>query len=49
MAAILPGGNKDWDSLYRPMFHILGGVVPTELLSGVGLGFAWPRKFAFEK
>ena len=38
-----PAGNKDWESLYRPMFKILGGVVPTELLNGVGMGFSWPR------
>jgi L-alanine-DL-glutamate epimerase-like enolase superfamily enzyme len=44
-----PAGNKDWDSLYRPMFHILGGVVPTELLGGVGLGFAWPRNLLSKK
>lgn len=44
-----PAGNKDWESLYRPMFHILGGVVPTELLEGVGLGFAWPRNMLSKK
>ena len=44
-----PAGNKDWESLYRPMFHILGGVVPTELLSGVGIGFAWPRNMLSKK
>ncbi|MFN7735142.1 MAG: enolase C-terminal domain-like protein [Pirellula sp.] len=44
-----PAGNKDWESLYRPMFKILGGVVPTELLSGVGLGFAWPRNILSKK
>ena len=44
-----PAGNKDWESLYRPMFKILGGVVPTELLSGIGLGFAWPRNILSKK
>ncbi|MEQ1830532.1 MAG: enolase C-terminal domain-like protein [Pirellula sp.] len=44
-----PAGNKDWESLYRPMFHILGGVVPTELLGGIGLGFAWPRNMLSKK
>lgn len=44
-----PAGNKDWESLYRPMFKILGGVVPTELLSGVGLGFSWPRNILSKK
>jgi L-alanine-DL-glutamate epimerase-like enolase superfamily enzyme len=44
-----PVGNKDWESLYRPMFRILGGVVPTELLNGVGLGFAWPRNLLSKK
>jgi len=27
----------------------LGGVVPTELLSGVGIGFAWPRNMLSKK
>lgn len=44
-----PAGNKDWESLYRPMFHILGGVVPTELLNGIGMGFAWPRNMLSKK
>ncbi|AMV33513.1 hypothetical protein VN12_15405 [Pirellula sp. SH-Sr6A] len=44
-----PAGNKDWESLYRPMFKVLGGVVPTELLGGVGLGFAWPRNLLSKK
>lgn len=44
-----PAGNKDWESLYRPMFKILGGVVPTELLSGVGMGFSWPRNILSKK
>lgn len=44
-----PDGNKDWESLYRPMFKVLGGVVPTELLSGIGLGFAWPRNLLSKK
>jgi L-alanine-DL-glutamate epimerase-like enolase superfamily enzyme len=44
-----PSGNKDWESLYRPMFRVLGGVVPTELLNGVGLGFAWPRNLLSKK
>jgi L-alanine-DL-glutamate epimerase-like enolase superfamily enzyme len=44
-----PAGNKDWESLYRPMFHVLGGVVPTELLGGTGLGFAWPRNMLSKK
>ncbi len=44
-----PAGNKDWESLYRPMFKILGGVVPTELLAGRGLGFAWPRNVLSKK
>ena len=44
-----PAGNKDWESLYRPMFRILGGVVPTELLSGIGLVFAWPRNILSKK
>ncbi|MEI8213544.1 MAG: enolase C-terminal domain-like protein [Planctomycetota bacterium] len=44
-----PAGNKDWESLYRPMFKILGGVVPTELLHGKGMGFAWPRNIVSKK
>lgn len=44
-----PAGNKGWESLYRPMFKVLGGVVPTELLGGVGLGFAWPRNLVSKK
>jgi L-alanine-DL-glutamate epimerase-like enolase superfamily enzyme len=44
-----PAGNKDWESLYRPMFKILGGVVPTELLTGRGLGFSWPRNILTKK
>lgn len=44
-----PTGNKDWESLYRPMFRILGGVVPTELLNGVGMGFSWPRNVLAKK
>jgi L-alanine-DL-glutamate epimerase-like enolase superfamily enzyme len=44
-----PAGNKDWESLYRPMFKILGGVVPTELLAGRGLGFSWPRNIVTKK
>jgi L-alanine-DL-glutamate epimerase-like enolase superfamily enzyme len=44
-----PAGNKDWESLYRPMFHVLGGVVPTELLDGKGIGFAWPRNMLSKK
>ena len=44
-----PAGNKDWESLYRPMFKILGGVVPTELLNGVGMGFSWPRNLLSKK
>jgi L-alanine-DL-glutamate epimerase-like enolase superfamily enzyme len=44
-----PAGNKDWESLYRPMFKILGGVVPTELLTGHGLGFSWPRNILTKK
>jgi L-alanine-DL-glutamate epimerase-like enolase superfamily enzyme len=39
-----PAGNKYWEELYRPMFRIMGGVVPTELLTGQGLGFRWPKK-----
>ncbi len=37
-----PAGNEPWESIYRPMFRIRGGVVPTELLGGPGLGFRWP-------
>jgi L-alanine-DL-glutamate epimerase-like enolase superfamily enzyme len=44
-----PAGNKDWESLYRPMFKILGGVVPTELLNGIGMGFSWPRNILSKK
>ena len=44
-----PAGNKDWESLYRPMFKILGGVVPTELLNGVGMGISWPRNILSKK
>jgi L-alanine-DL-glutamate epimerase-like enolase superfamily enzyme len=39
-----PIGNQAWEEIYRPMFRILGGVVPTELLTGLGLGFRWPKK-----
>jgi hypothetical protein len=38
-----PVGNEAWEELYRPMFRIMGGVVPTELLTGEGLGFRWPK------
>ncbi len=34
-----PAGNEPWESIYRPMFRIRGGVVPTELLGGPGLDF----------
>jgi L-alanine-DL-glutamate epimerase-like enolase superfamily enzyme len=37
-----PIANAEWEKLYMPMFKIIGGVVPTELLSGVGLGYRWP-------
>ncbi len=30
------------------MFRIRGGVVPTELLNGVGLGFKWPPEINLE-
>ncbi len=39
-----PSGNAIWDEVYRPMFRVLGGVVPTELLTENGLGFRWPKK-----
>ncbi len=39
-----PAGNAAWEPLYRPLFRIRGGVVPTELLGGVGLGFRWPTE-----
>ncbi len=44
-----PAGNKDWESLYRPMFRVLGGVVPTELMESQGIGFAWPRNLLSKK
>ena len=37
-----PVGNLPWEKIYRPMFRIRGGVVPTELLDGDGLGYNWP-------
>jgi len=37
-----PAGNQEWEEIYRPMFRIRGGVVPTELLETVGLGYRWP-------
>jgi L-alanine-DL-glutamate epimerase-like enolase superfamily enzyme len=37
-----PIANVEWEKIYRPMFRIRGGVVPTELLNGQGLGFRWP-------
>lgn len=37
-----PAGNVLWEKLYRPMFRIRGGVVPTELLNSDGLGYQWP-------
>ncbi|MFO0922260.1 MAG: mandelate racemase/muconate lactonizing enzyme family protein [Pirellulales bacterium] len=39
-----PAGNAAWEPIYRPMFRIRGGVVPTELLGGPGLGFRWPAE-----
>lgn len=39
-----PAGNKYWEDIYRPMFRIMGGVVPTELLTDIGLGYRWPKK-----
>ncbi|MFM9063761.1 MAG: hypothetical protein ACKOOI_12120, partial [Pirellula sp.] len=44
-----PAGNKDWESRYRPMLKNIGGVFPTELLNGVGKGFAWPRNIVSTK
>lgn len=37
-----PIANAAWEPIYMPMFKIIGGVVPTELLNGVGLGYRWP-------
>ena len=39
-----PEGNMAWLEEYRPMFKIRNGSVPTELLSGVGLGYQWPEE-----
>lgn len=35
-----PAGNAAWMDAYGPMFEIRGGRVPTEMLSGPGLGYA---------
>ncbi len=37
-----PAANAAWEALYMPMFRIIGGVVPTELLDDKGLGYRWP-------
>ncbi len=37
-----PVANTAWEPIYMPMFKIIGGVVPTELLNGEGLGYHWP-------
>lgn len=44
-----PAGNQLWEAKYRPMFRIRGGVVPTELLEGVGLGYQWPPEMLQEE
>ena len=38
-----PAANEDWEAIYQPMYRIIGGVMPTELLTGPGLGFRWPE------
>lgn len=39
-----PVGNRDWEDRFPPLFHIRSGAIPTELLSGEGIGFEWPDK-----
>ncbi len=39
-----PIGNREWEERFPPLFHIRSGAIPTELLSGEGLGFEWPEK-----
>jgi L-alanine-DL-glutamate epimerase-like enolase superfamily enzyme len=39
-----PIGNRDWEERFPPLFHIRSGAIPTELLSGEGIGFEWPEK-----
>lgn len=39
-----PAGNAHWDELYRPLYRVMGGVVPSELLTKNGLGYSWPKE-----
>lgn len=36
-----PAGNQSYMKQYAPMFRVRYGTIPTELLSGEGLGFEW--------
>jgi L-alanine-DL-glutamate epimerase-like enolase superfamily enzyme len=36
-----PVGNQAYMAQYAPLFRVRYGTIPTELLSGVGLGFEW--------
>ncbi len=36
-----PAGNQAYMKQYAPMFRVRYGTIPTELLSGEGLGFDW--------
>ncbi len=38
-----PAANEAWEQLYQPLFRIIGGVLPTELLDAPGLGYRWPK------
>lgn len=37
-----PAANDGWDGVYPPLFQIIGGTIPSELLDQPGLGFKWP-------
>ncbi len=39
-----PAWNAMWDELYRPLYRVMGGVVPSELLTKNGLGYSWPKE-----
>ena len=43
-----PVGNQAYMKHYAPMFRVRYGTVPTDLLSGVGLGFDWQELKAVE-
>ncbi len=38
-----PAGNQAYTNKYAPLFRVRYGTIPTELLSGIGLGFEWQK------